>query len=855
MLQPPVHQRLPNPTHEGKGGVRFGLQRLGLQRLVLWRLALLGLATLGLAGGATSPPTADKTGHGAVSAKVARDGRKRGPFSLFHMNDVHARVLPHQWILRQHGADPPAFEEVGGAAYLAGKLEALARAKPTALILDAGDISEGDPVGDLNGTSTARSGNGGMTGFYTLLANKLKRIPGRSGRGIDALVVGNHDVRDASYIRNMESMHSNAGIPVVSANVRDIATHRPHFPASTTVMVNGTKIGILGYTTPTAVVGASLRHTLEVVRCNWNTTPSGAAKVVNPCHLADFVNELRNVEHCDVVILLAHDGHSDLVGPVTPVLADTSDAKLPEIVVSGHWHTWAETVWQPAVLNYKTIFTESASYMNYIGELNVDATGKFLSSAQHVLRDRDITPDPDVVAYVNKLVAAYDANAIGHKLGEVVGYTADALLQDERMRWWSANEYPWSGNNTAGQWIADAMQWKCARLFSACDLAIAAGGGVRADIPAGAVTWKQVYETFPWAEDLYYRVNMTGQDIANFLRKTNLDAGFSRQLEVTARDGIATRIQLNGQAIDPNHTYTVGIDNHLYDHPPPAYAWTDKAPLTSTARLRESLAEFMTALHPTPVTAYRVGGDRTHFNGHYSGGFRAVVTMMDGGAQAHAHAFIRFLSVTQETLARRGSKQVPASLVNADGSIAAGNRLAEQAWVRGFLGFKRGALKPGDIVEIWGKAGFYGGNPEFVDQEGIYADGVEFKIVGHDDSLARPVYLASIDDLLRDDYKNHYVQFLARKSAAAGTVVDQNGRTLKIWNATGHATMALPGNVGDTLRITGVLTMENFAFRLRSDAAILAAAPLPAVWPPTDRTPCLPAQPAPVPAREHPVPP
>ncbi len=100
-------------------------------------------------------------------------------------------------------------------------------------------------------------------------------------------------------------------------------------------------------------------------------------------------------------------------------------------------------------------------------------------------------------------------------------------------------------------------------------------------------------------------------------------------------------------------------------------------------------------------------------------------------------AFIRFLSATPETLARLGSNQVPADLVNADGTINAANRLAEEELYRSYLGFKTGALKPGDIIETWGKGSFYGGDPEFVDQEGVYADGVEFKIVGHDDSLGQ----------------------------------------------------------------------------------------------------------------------
>jgi len=43
----------------------------------------------------------------------------------------------------------------------------LKAANPQALILDAGDISEGNPLGDLRG-------NGGMVDFMNLLDAKLK---------------------------------------------------------------------------------------------------------------------------------------------------------------------------------------------------------------------------------------------------------------------------------------------------------------------------------------------------------------------------------------------------------------------------------------------------------------------------------------------------------------------------------------------------------------------------------------------------------------------------------------------------------------------------------------------------------
>jgi hypothetical protein len=109
-----------------------------------------------------------------------------------------------------------------------------------------------------------------------------------------------------------------------------------------------------------------------------------------------------------------------------------------------------------------------------------------------------------------------------------------------------------------------------------------------------------------------------------------------------------------------------------------------------------------------------------------------------------------------------------------------------------------------------------------VDQEGIYADGVEFRIVGHDDSLAKPVFMSSIGDFWDDQHENHYVRFLARK-AGSDTVTDQYGRTIKVWDATGYASKSLPGSVGDTLSISGVPTMENYGLRFRCDSAVVSA--------------------------------
>ena len=744
-----------------------------------------------------------------VFALTVFSGVPFADITILHVNDTHARVTPHKWIVTQHGTNAPVFEDVGGAAYLASEMLQLTAAQPNAVVIDGGDISEGNPIGDMNG-------NGTMTQFYALLSSKLKA---QRGRGMDAVLVGNHDVRDVSYINNLVTLQ-NSGVPVISANVRNINTHQPYFAPYTIVTVGTIKIGIIGYTTSASEVGASLSSTLEVVACDWHSTNSANV------HLGDIVNDLRNNQGCSIVILAAHVGHNVIIDPTTPLIADDGYAKVPEVVVTGHWHTWSDTVWQPSMLNYKTIITESASYMKYIGELRISDTGSYISSVQHVIRDADITPDPDVQTLIANITAQYNAAHPGHPVDEMIGYTADNLMLDNIMKWWSADEYPWSGNDTAGQWICDAMQWKAAQLFGACDLSIESGGGVRADIPAGPVTYTQIYETYPWNDDLFDRVNMTGQEIVNYLKINNMDAGFSSALDVTAFDGNPTSVLFNGQPIDLNHTYTVAISNYMYTNPPSGWTWSDTNPLTSTYLCRDGIVDYMRQF--SAGNPYHVGGPRYHLNTEFSGGYRAVVTMINDNdtKPVYEYAFIRLMSATPETVARLGGNQVPASLVNADGTINAANRLAEQEMYRSYYGFKTGALKPGDIIETWGKGSSYGGNPEFVDQEGIYANGVEFKVVGHDDSLAKPVFMSSIGAFWNDNYKNHYVQFIGQKTAAS-TVVDQNGTSISVNDVTGYVAKTLPGNVGDMLLLSGVTTSESYGLRFRCDNAAVTTASFP----------------------------
>jgi hypothetical protein len=211
-------------------------------------------------------------------------------------------------------------------------------------------------------------------------------------------------------------------------------------------------------------------------------------------------------------------------------------------------------------------------------------------------------------------------------------------------------------------------------------------------------------------------------------------------------------------------------------------------------------------------------------NTEFSGGYYAVVTMMNDADSATAYddAFIRFIGANPETLAHRGTRQVPTSLVNADGSFIQTNRLGEIELYRSYLGFRTNVLHAGDIIETWGKGSFYKGEPEFVDQEGIYADGVEFHVVGHTNMVSAS-FVPNIATALDDWHKNHYIQFLATRTGAS-SVVDQQGTKLAVMDVTAYNNFSsLPGANGALLLLTGVPTSENYGMRFRCASAVLAS--------------------------------
>ncbi len=729
-----------------------------------------------------------------------------GSFKIFHMNDMHSRLLPHEFDVPEKN-DIPEMEMVGGAPCFTTKMLALKSANPNSLIMDAGDLSEGNPLGDLRG-------NGGMVDFYNELDRKLKLL---GGRGIDAVVVGNHDVNSAQMLNNMKN---NADFPAISMNIYTPGpSGTPYFPEYVMVTVNGTKVGILGYTTDTSsFLGDDLVGVVEVRKCVWDDDDDDTINV------KDKVAYLRGTEGCDVVVLLSHVGQSRVTAGEDALVADSGGVLPPEVVISGHWHTWTERVWQPSNMNGKTLVAEAASYMQYIGELELTGNGKFIDATKHVIRNSEITPDPDMETLIDDLITEYNSQvpAPPHGIFDVIGYSAVDLSLD-KDKWWTVSEYPWAATNAAGAWICDAMVWKAGELGSPVELAMQSGGGIRRDVAAGEITYIEIYEAYPWSDDNMVRVQMSGQEIWDWIQSDYVGTSISEGWLVTAHDGLITGITYQGAPVNLTGTYNVAISEYMFAHPGNPLA--DTTPEDLSYSIREGVVDF-TAQYSTAQNPMYAGGiaPRYSLNTEFAGGFKAVVTMVaDTESQPYFEdAFIRLIEATPETLARRTGYGLP-ELVKTDGSVDLTHRFSEIMLYRSHLGLTDGRLKTGDVIEVWGEGGFFDGTPEFIDQEGINPAGDTVTILDHDETLARPEYHATIASFWDDAHENHYVKFYAEKTADS-TVQDSAGQQITIYQPGAYYTKTLPGAVGDILELTGINTYEgDKGRRFRCNDVVVAA--------------------------------
>jgi 2',3'-cyclic-nucleotide 2'-phosphodiesterase (5'-nucleotidase family) len=385
--------------------------------------------------------------------------RPAGPVELvvLHVNDMHGQVHPRRatWVDRNN---PPL---AGGlprvAAYVKRVREEEQRAGRDVLVLDGGDWHQGTPEG--------------------LLDQGREFVRALAAVGFDAMALGNHEFDHG--VDSMRALLADVRPPVVCANLRERASGErvAWVEPWRIVEVSGLRVALVGFVTP--------------------ETPSITHPDARTFDFTDPAQELTQVKRelgsrVDWILPLGHIGVDEALALAR------AHPELP-LIVTGHSHTFLREGRREG----GTLIVQAGAKASVVGrvELTLDGPSAKVTNSKAQLVELLETPsEADKNARVETLCAQLAARAES-AMGEVVGELSAPLTT------WGK---PYS--TSAGSWICDLM-----RARTGVDVAFHNRGGVRAEIDAGPVTRREVFEMSPFDNNIAL-LELTGAELEQIVR-------------------------------------------------------------------------------------------------------------------------------------------------------------------------------------------------------------------------------------------------------------------------------------------------------------------------------------------------
>jgi 5'-nucleotidase len=412
----------------------------------------------------------------ALAAPVVRPARAQPAhrLRLVHVNDFHSR---HEPVVRATGSacrdDAPCL---GGSARLAGAIAAAkagaAAAGRGVVAVDAGDQF----MGSL---------------FYTQHRGAAERAVMQAW-GCEAMALGNHEFDNGPA--NLAAFIRDAGFPIVAANVDARAEPaldgmiRPWWETRR----GGARIAFVGVTTPETPSLSSPGRNLRF------TDPVAAAEKA--------IAEIRATGPATVV-LLSHLGY----GADRRVATELAGV---DVIVGGHSHTLLSAE-ADADGPFPTLVDGRDRAVRIV---QTGAYGRFLG-----MLDLDLAAEGRVAAVGGGCVPVGTAFAEDARVAAMVADFARPLEETRRrpvgiLPAAMGNAECRRGECLLGTLVAEAM---LARAPGA-EIAITNGGGLRAGLPGGQVTYGDVLTTLPFGNTVAV-MGLRGADLV-----AALEAGLSR---------------------------------------------------------------------------------------------------------------------------------------------------------------------------------------------------------------------------------------------------------------------------------------------------------------------------------------
>ena len=390
---------------------------------------------------------------------------------ILHTNDVHGRIVEEKNVI--------------GDAKLATVIKETRANNKNTLIVDAGDAFQGLPISNSSkGEERAK------------ILNAI---------GYDAMAVGNHEFDFG--LDEVKKYKELLNFPLLSSNTYIDGARL--FEAYTIVdkdkTVKGDEFVVIGVTTPET---GTKTHPKNVKGVTFTEPIAEVEKVV-----AEIESKAKaeGVEYKNYVIL-AHLG----IDTTTPnewrgsalgeALSKNEALKGKRVIlIDGHSHTVAT-----ATYGENVTYNQTGSYLHNIGKITLKSNQLLAKTEMLPASEvKSVTPDPEILAMVEKVKAAYEAdNAKVIRANNPVEFNGDR--ENVRVR-----------ETNLGNLVSDALyQYGQTGFKEATDIVVTNGGGLRETLKANAdITKGDVIAVLPFGNTIT-QIQVSGQDIKDMFVKS-----------------------------------------------------------------------------------------------------------------------------------------------------------------------------------------------------------------------------------------------------------------------------------------------------------------------------------------------
>jgi 5'-nucleotidase len=344
------------------------------------------------------------------------------------------------------------------------------------VLVDGGDMFQGTLASNLHeGAAMVQALN--ALGYTAAAVGNHEFDFGPAGPRSTAQEAG-EDPRGALKARLGE-----AKFPFLSVNLVDIVTGKPLFKPFIVVTVDGVKVGIVGGTTEDVFRTTNAKNLTGLKVLPLGPAVGDAAKDARKAGATVVVAVVHAGGNCPRSGVLTDASPRDLRGcegdadlfRLARELAARKDGGRVEALFGGHTHQGVTAVVDgiPVLQAY-----DNAKAFSKL-ELEVDEKGKptghFVAHAPE--RVREVPAEASVQAVVAPALAEVD-----EMRAKKIGVTLPAVFKRA-----------YRAESPLGNLVADAI-----RVNTGADVGLTNGGGLRADLPPGELTYGQLFEALPF---------------------------------------------------------------------------------------------------------------------------------------------------------------------------------------------------------------------------------------------------------------------------------------------------------------------------------------------------------------------